>query len=98
MAGKGTDKRGIASDIDQFVALRKDLWELPRGGLARPSQRTFTLLRKHWPAVEAIASELLRSRRIDGADVERICDQATRGRAEPARNAGDLYQAAEAAE
>jgi hypothetical protein len=48
MAGKDTDERGIASDIDQFEALRDDLWKLERGSLARPAQRTFTLLRRHW--------------------------------------------------
>ena len=52
------------------------LWRLERGGLARPAQRTFTLLQKNWPAVEAIVAELLRSKRVDGARVEQIFDQA----------------------
>ena len=48
--------------------------------LAEP---TYSLLLKHWPAVEALAAALVKTNRIDGGVVEAIIDDAMRIAHEP---------------
>ena len=79
--GSGDTKEGEPpGDTECFLTLRNDLWEMENGSYARPAQRTFTLIRKYWPAVEAIAEELMQSERIEGDRVEQIFDQTVKCR------------------
>jgi hypothetical protein len=42
------------------------------------AESTYSLLKEHWPAVEALASALIKTNRIDGVAVEAIIDDAMR--------------------
>jgi hypothetical protein len=47
------------------------------------AEPTYSLLSKHWPAVEALAAALVKTNRIDGGAVEAIIDDAMRIAHEP---------------
>jgi hypothetical protein len=72
-------------DLERILNAMDDLSKVT-GGYYEPkdvAEPTYSLLLKHWPAVEALAAALVKTNRIDGGAVEAIIDDAMRIAHEP---------------
>ena len=67
-----TRARAVLDDIRQLPGIRYD---------AQPfAEYALTLMRGNWPAVEALATELIAHGQIEGDQVERIIDRVSDAR------------------
>jgi hypothetical protein len=75
-------RRAMDADLGKALDLLDgDLFRVTgrRGALSPFIERTRTLLLAHWPALEALAAELIEHRRIEGERVQRIIAHSMSG-------------------
>ena len=73
---EGTGARGAGRDDEEareLLAQHSDLSE------AECRQRANDLVAKHWPEIEALATELLEAKTLTGEEQDMICDAIAEG-------------------